>query len=63
MVAAHPRAPATTTRRVGRYATMAAQAIENRQACSDVGMNDYLAKPVRLQELNAALVKAASASH
>ena len=40
-------------------AMTASALLENRQACSDAGMNDYLAKPVRLQELDAALVKAA----
>jgi signal transduction histidine kinase/DNA-binding response OmpR family regulator/HPt (histidine-containing phosphotransfer) domain-containing protein len=35
---------------------------EDRQACMDAGMNDYLAKPIRVQELIAALNKVQSST-
>jgi CheY-like chemotaxis protein len=41
-------------------AMTASALLEDRRACDEAGMDDYLAKPVHLQDLDAALVKAAT---
>jgi CheY-like chemotaxis protein len=40
-------------------AMTASALVDDKRACYEAGMDDYLAKPVRLQELNAALERAA----
>jgi PAS domain S-box-containing protein len=52
------RSELSTDRQPHIVAVTASVLVEDRQACADAGMDDYLPKPVRLEDLDIALSKA-----